>query len=164
MEKQIIKNIIGEKQQQLGKIKLSPRPAVFDKKSCYVLVGIRRAGKSYTLYQDIQSKMISGNANADDFLYINFEDERIAPIQANELGMLLEAYWEMYNMKRPLIYLDEIQNVIGWEKFARRLAEEKYRVMITGSNAKMLSKDIASFPWRQLYPTPYLSFFIPRIS
>lgn len=144
MEKQVIKNVIGEKQQQLGKIELSPRPVVFDEKSCYVLVGIRRAGKSYTLYQDIQSKMVSGKANADDFLYINFEDERIAPIQANELGLLLDAYWEMYDMKRPLIYLDEIQNIIGWEKFARRLAEEKYRVMITGSNAKMLSKDIAS--------------------
>lgn len=93
MEKQIIKKVIGEKQLQLGKIELSPRPAGFDEKSCYVLVGIRRAGKSYTLYQDIQSKMASGKANADDFLYVNFEDERIAPIHADELGLLLEAYW-----------------------------------------------------------------------
>ena len=166
MEKQIIKKVIGEKQLQLSKIELSPRPAGFDEKACYVLVGIRRAGKSYTLYQDIQSKMASGKANADDFLYVNFEDERIAPIQADELGLLLEAYWEMHDMKRPCIYLDEIQNVVGWEKFARRLAEEKYRIMITGSNAKMLSKEIASslggsYIQRNIYPfsfKEYLNF------
>lgn len=163
MEKQIIKNVIGEKQHQLGKIELSPRPAVFDEKSCYVLVGIRRAGKSYTLYQDIQSKIASGKANADDFLYINFEDERIAPIQANELGLLLEAYREMHDLKHPFIYLDEIQNIVGWEKFARRLAEEKYRVMITGSNAKMLSKDIASslggsYIQRNIYPFSFKEY------
>lgn len=163
MEKQIIKKVIGEKQLQLSKIELSPRPVGFDEKSCYVLVGIRRAGKSYTLYQDIQSKMASGKANADDFLYVNFEDERIAPIQADELGLLLEAYWEMHDMKRPFIYLDEIQNVVGWEKFARRLAEEKYRIMITGSNAKMLSKEIASslggsYIQRNIYPFSFKEY------
>ena len=164
MEKQIIKKVIGEKQLQLSKIELSPRLAGFDEKSCYVLVGIRRAGKSYTLYQDIQSKMASGKAIADDFLYVNFEDERIAPIQADELGLLLEAYWEMHDMKRPFIYLDEIQNVAGWEKFARRLAEEKYRIMITGSNAKMLSKEIASslggsYIQRNIYPFSFKEYF-----
>ncbi|GAB6865118.1 ATP-binding protein [Bacteroides acidifaciens] len=47
----------------------------------------------------------------------------------------------MYNNK-PLIYLDEIQNVVGWEKFARRLADSKYKVFITGSNVQMLGKEI----------------------
>ncbi|GFH88583.1 AAA family ATPase [Bacteroides acidifaciens] len=47
----------------------------------------------------------------------------------------------MYNNK-PLIYLDEIQNVVGWEKFARRLADSKYKVFITESNAQMLGKEI----------------------
>lgn len=55
--------------------------------------------------------------------------------------MILEAYQEMYNNK-PLIYLDEIQNVVGWEKFARRLADSKYKVFITGSNVQMLGKEI----------------------
>ncbi|WP_336527930.1 AAA family ATPase [Bacteroides acidifaciens] len=76
-----------------------------------------------------------------DILYINFEDERIAFIQAEGLGLILEAYQEMYNNK-PLIYLDEIQNVVGWEKFARRLADSKYKVFITGSNVQMLGKEI----------------------
>ncbi len=76
-----------------------------------------------------------------DILYINFEDERIAFIQAEGLGLILEAYQEMYNNK-PLIYLDEIQNVVGWEKFARRLADSKYKVFITGSNVQMIGKEI----------------------
>ena len=56
----------------------------------------------------------------------------------------MDAYYELYPQRTPLIYLDEIQIVSGWEKFARRLADSKYRVMITGSNAKMLSREIAS--------------------
>ncbi|MBR0047825.1 MAG: ATP-binding protein [Prevotella sp.] len=144
MDKQIIKTVIAEKQQQIGKTKLLQRAGHFDEHSCYVLVGIRRSGKSYTLYQDMQAKLSAGKATHEDFLYINFEDERLASIKSEELGLLLDAYCEMYDQKHPLIYLDEIQNIAGWEKFARRLAEEKRQVMITGSNAKMLSREIAS--------------------
>ena len=166
MDKQLIKSVIVEKQQQISQVELLQRAEYFDEKSCYVLIGIRRAGKSYTLYQDIQAKLSSGKAKVEDFLYINFEDERLASIQANELGMLLEAYWELYDQKHPHIYLDEIQNIAGWEKFARRLAEEKRIVMITGSNAKMLSREIAStlggsYIQRNIYPfsfKEYLSY------
>lgn len=167
MNKQIIKTVIGEKQQQIGKTKLLQRDGHFDDHSCYVLVGIRRAGKSYTLYQDMQARISAGTAAMEDILYINFEDERLASIKSDELGLLLDAYWEMYDQKQPFIYLDEIQNVDGWEKFARRLAEAKYRVMITGSNAKMLSREIAStlggsYIQRHIYPftfEEYLNYY-----
>lgn len=157
MDKQVIKTIIGEKQQEIKEVKLLQRGENFDSQSRYVLTGIRRAGKSYTLYQDMLNKMSSGNAHVEDFLYIHFEDERIASIEASDLGLILDAYWEMYDQKRPYIYLDEIQNITGWEKFARRLAESKHHVMITGSNAKMLSKEITttlggSYIPRDIYP------------
>ncbi len=163
MDKQIIKTIIGEKQQQITKTKLLQREEVFDDQSCYVLVGIRRAGKSYTLYQDMQAKLFAGRAKAEDFLYVNFEDERIASIRAEELGLLLDAYWEMYDQKRPFIYLDEIQNITGWEKFARRLSEAKHHVMITGSNAKMLNHEITStlggsYIQRNIYPFSFAEY------
>ena len=80
----------------------------------------------------------------ENILYINFEDERLSDISSDSLGEILDAYFELYPEKKPLIYLDEIQVVYGWEKFARRLADSKYRVMITGSNAKMLSSEIAT--------------------
>jgi predicted AAA+ superfamily ATPase len=74
-------------------------------------------------------------------LFLNFEDERIAQIKAEELGVILDAYKEIFDLQ-PVIFLDEIQNIAGWEKFARRLADEKYRVFVSGSNAKMLAKEI----------------------
>ena len=163
MDKQLIKSVIVEKQQQISQVELLQRGEVFDEKSSYVLIGIRRAGKSYTLYQDILSKLSSGDAKVEDFLYINFEDERIAPITGNELGLILDAYWELYDQKRPYIYLDEIQDIDGWEKFARRLTEEKRKVMITGSNAKMLSREIAStlggsYVQRHIYPFSFKEY------
>lgn len=171
MDKQIIKTVIGEKQQQLGKTNLLQRDEHFDEQSCYVLIGIRRAGKSYTLYQDMQTKIAAGKAKVEDFLYVNFEDERIASIRADELGQILDAYREMYDQERPFIYLDEIQIIEGWEKFARRMAEQKQRVMITGSNAKMLSREIASslggsYIQRYIYPfsfEEYLNYFGIRL-
>lgn len=163
MEKRIIKAIIAERQQEINEIQLVERPIFFEEQANYVLVGIRRAGKSYQMYQDIQNRIKSGKAVIEDFLYINFEDERIASIEASELGLLLECYAEMYDNPKPLIYLDEIQNIEGWEKFARRLADSKYRVFITGSNAKMLSSDIATtlggrYIIREIFPFSFAEF------
>lgn len=144
MNKQIIKSIIGAKQKEIERLEPLNRNNLFENNSNYVLIGIRRAGKSYTLYQDILNQLADGKSRIEDVLYVNFEDERIASITSAELGDILIAYEEMYDQQRPLIYLDEIQIITGWEKFARRLSESKYRVMITGSNARMLSKEIAS--------------------
>ncbi len=165
-KKRIIKAIIAERQQEIGKIQLVERPIYFEEQANYVLVGIRRAGKSYQMYQDIQNLVRSGKATLEDCLYINFEDERISSIEASELGLLLECYAEMYDNRKPLVYLDEIQNIEGWEKFARRLADSKYRVFITGSNARMLSRDIATtlggrYIIREVFPfsfAEYLTF------
>lgn len=166
MEKRIIKAIILERQHEISMSKLVERPIYFEDQANYVLVGIRRAGKSYQMYQDIQNQVRSGKATLEDCLYINFEDERISSIDASELGLLLECYAEMYDNRKPLIYLDEIQNIEGWEKFARRLADSKYRVFITGSNARMLSRDIATtlggrYIIREVFPfsfAEYLTF------
>ena len=144
MDKQIIKTIIIEKQVAIPSYELTHRKIKFGDKANYVLVGLRRAGKSYLLYQDIQTQINEGNATVENILYINFEDERLSYMKAEELGTILDSYMELYPGLQPLIYLDEIQNIDGWEKFARRLADSKYRVMITGSNAKMLSREIAS--------------------
>lgn len=141
MEKRVIKSLIIEKQHEIPQMELMPRKLELEDTCNYVFVGLRRAGKSYLMFQHIQSLLAEGKAQIEDILYINFEDERIASIRSEELNLILEAYHEMYGNK-PLIYLDEIQNVVGWEKFARRLADSQYKVFITGSNAQMLSKEI----------------------
>lgn len=107
-----------------------------------VLVGVRRAGKSYILYDRIQQLIANGHG-WDEIVYLNFEDERLAGMTVEDLNKILEVHGQLSD-KRPMLFLDEIQNIEGWEKFARRIADNKYKVVITGSNAKMLSKDVAS--------------------
>lgn len=163
MDKQVIKTIIGEKHQELRDICLVNRPQEFEDMMNYVLIGIRRAGKSYLMLQDIQQRIQKGEISVEDCLYIRFEDERLSDIKATELGLLLDCYKELFGEKRPYIYLDEIQNVAGWETFARRLADQKYRVMITGSNAKMLSKEMSTtlggrYIPRRIFPFSYAEY------
>lgn len=142
MDKNVIKQIILNQQDFIGRIKLQSRNVCFEENANYVLVGIRRAGKSYMLYQHIQHLVANGHS-IEEMLFINFEDERISDIRKEGLYLVLEAYRELFAFQ-PIIFLDEIQNVEGWEHFARRLADEKYRVFITGSNAHMLSREISS--------------------
>ncbi len=160
MDKQVIKTIIGEKQHEIGRTRLIQRPVEFEALVNYVLVGIRRAGKSFLMIQDMQTRIGKGEISVEDCLYINFEDERLDGIRSAELGLLLDCYAEMFGLKKPCVYLDEIQLVDGWEKFARRLTDQKYRVMVTGSNAKMLSAEIATtlggrYIIREVYPFSY---------
>ena len=142
MDKNVIKQIILNQQDFIGRIKLQSRNVCFEENANYVLVGIRRAGTSYMLYQHIQHLVANGHS-IEEMLFINFEDERISDIRKEDLYLVLEAYRELFAFQ-PIIFLDEIQNVEGWEHFARRLADEKYRVFITGSNAHMLSREISS--------------------
>ncbi|MCI5850278.1 MAG: ATP-binding protein [Sutterellaceae bacterium] len=92
------------------------------------------------LYQKIQELLAAGHG-WEDMLYLNFEDERLSQFSLEDFDLILEVHAELYG-KRPMLFLDEIQNVSGWEKFARRLADAKYSVWITGSNAKMLSSEV----------------------
>lgn len=140
MDRSILKSVIADNQLEVPKYKVIPRKFHFEEFGNYVFVGIRRAGKSFLLYQRMQ-QLLSQGVDWDEMLYINFEDERLVGMCADDLNLLLEIHLEMYG-KKPTLFLDEIQNIIGWEKFARRMADTKHRVYITGSNAKMLSADV----------------------
>lgn len=142
MNKNILKIVIADNQTEVPKYKVIPRDFTFEEFGNYVFSGIRRAGKSYLLYQRMQ-QLITRGIQWDEMLYINFEDERLTGMGAEHLNLLLEVHLEMYG-KKPILFLDEIQNISGWEKFARRMADTKHRVYITGSNARMLSQDIQS--------------------
>ncbi|MFI3297130.1 MAG: ATP-binding protein, partial [bacterium] len=140
MKRDIIKQILLDNQSEVINYEVNPRNFIFEEFGNYVLVGIRRAGKSFLLYQRMQEMLQSG-LDWSDMLYINFEDERLVEMKVEDLNLILEVHLELYG-KRPILFLDEIQNIDGWEKFARRLSDSKYRVYITGSNAKMLSSDV----------------------
>lgn len=163
MEKEPIKRIILEKQLEIPGFQLVGRNITLDSQANYIVVGLRRAGKSCLLYQDIQRKLSNKEASIEDFLFLNFEDERLAGIKAEELGIILDAYGELFPKRRPIIYLDEVQNIDGWEKFARRIADSGYRVRITGSNAKMLSREMATtlggrYIPKEIYPFSFSEY------
>ncbi|MBW6461815.1 MAG: AAA family ATPase [DPANN group archaeon] len=81
-------------------------------------------------------------------MYINFEDERILPLKAEEMNSIIEAYFELYpeNIEMDIyLFFDEIQNIDRWELFIRRLHDtKKFKIFVTGSSSKLLSKDIAT--------------------
>jgi len=142
MEREIIREIIVEWQSIIPNIKLIERPVEFEEKGNYVFVGIRQCGKSYLLYQRIQQLLKEGHS-IEEIVYVSFDDERIRTMKAEDLDLIFQAHQSLFSC-RPILFLDEIQNVEGWEFFARRMANEKFSVYITGSNAKMLSRDIAT--------------------
>lgn len=155
MNKDTIKVLIAEYQQRVLDVSFVDRPYVMEENLNYVFVGLRRVGKSYLMFQHIHHLRNAGHAR-EEILYFNFEDDRIASLQTEDLDLIKVCYEEMFDHK-PIFFLDEIQIVPKWEKFARRLADQGYRVYITGSNAKMLSSEIATtlggrFVIRQVYP------------
>jgi predicted AAA+ superfamily ATPase len=139
--KEVFKNIIVERQEWLKKIKLIKREITIENEANYAFTGLRRAGKSYYLYQIIQEKLNKGNY--ERLLLINFEDERLLEVTHQDLQHVMDAYFELFELE-PIIFLDEIQNIPHWQKFVRRLADEGRRIYVTGSNAEMLSHEIAT--------------------
>lgn len=144
MNRDVLKQIIiDQKEMYLGNPLIS-RDYDLEENVNYCFVGIRRTGKSYMMYQQIHDLMNDG-ISSSQIVYVNFEDERLLEISVDDLNTILELGIEFSGSKGiPYLFLDEIQNVDGWEKFVRRVADMKYRINITGSNSKMLSKEIAS--------------------
>lgn len=98
------------------------------------VLGIRRCGKS------VFSLQVLGNKK---FGYINFDDERLVGLHAENLELILQAFYELYGNDLEYIVLDEPQNIEKWELFANRLRRTK-KIIITGSNSKILSGDLAT--------------------
>ena len=142
VNRQTILEVLLENRQEVMLYEVINRHISLDGFDRRVLVGVRRAGKSYLLFGHIQN-LVRNGVPLEQIVYINFEDERLANLQLEDLNSILEIQASINN-NRPILFFDEIQNVDGWEKFARRLADQKYSVFITGSNAKMLSQDVAS--------------------
>lgn len=108
--------------------------AGLDDKLIKIISGVRRCGKSVLAHRILKGKRYG---------YVNFDDERLISVRADELNLFLEALLEMHPSMQSIL-LDEIQNVSGWELFANRLQRNGYKVVITGSNAHLLSRELAT--------------------
>lgn len=118
----------------------------FDSGKIITLAGVRRSGKTYHLFSLINQLKTQG-VTAEKILHINFEDERLQ-LSSEDLDLILQSYRELYpqlKLSDCYFFFDEIQEVEGWEKFVARIySSVSQHVFITGSNAKLLSKEIAT--------------------
>ena len=101
-----------------------------------VVIGVRRSGKSTLCYQVLKKHDVK-------FAYADFDDERLIELKAAQLNDVLETLYKVYGDFQYL-FLDEIQNIKGWHLFVNRMLRKKMHVIITGSNAKLLSGELAT--------------------
>lgn len=139
--KQVIKDQRSEMEQKFRVEKIIERENLhYAKKflkypNILAILGVRRSGKSIFSY-------ILSKDTGETFAYINFDDERLFGITKDDLNRILQAFYELYG-EIKLIFLDEVQNVKGWELFVNRLRRTK-KVIITGSNSQLLSGELAT--------------------
>ncbi len=144
--KQIIKTIIKDfHSRPLPSFKPRQLEVPLDLGKITTIIGPRRAGKTWYFFQ-LMAGLEACGKKREQFLYINFEDERLEP--AADYDQILAAYLELYpdqELDDIYIFFDEIQELPNWEKYIRRLYDTVSRkIFLTGSNAKMLSKEIAT--------------------
>jgi len=161
VDKLFAKRLIVEYQHFVRDVQYIERDIDVDFEGNHVFVGMRRAGKSYLIYQCIHHYLTQGHS-LDEILFFNFEDDRLSGLEVSDLDTVKLAFEEMYACK-PIFFLDEIQIVDGWEKFVRRLADTGYRVFVTGSNAKMLSSEVATtlggrFYVKEVFPFSFAEY------
>ena len=142
MNKETLKKVIYDQHQVIRDTVIVDRDIELEKNANYVLVGLRRAGKTTLLYKRVQD-LIKEGVEWNQIIYINFDDERLIDFKLSDFDDILLVAEEM-SSKQHYFYFDEIQNIDDWEKFAIRVVNQGYKVDITGSNAKMLSKEVAA--------------------
>lgn len=159
--KEILRQVVSKQKKELSPAQDSIRREVLDKilrwfsdDRIIILTGIRRCGKSTLLKQIMQNK--------PDWCYVNFEDERLLDFKAQDFEMLNEILVEIYGSSKAYFF-DEIQNVEKFETFVRRLQDEGKKVVITGSNAALLSKEFGTrltgrYKSFEVYPFSFKEF------
>ena len=143
MDKRVIETIIRDEQQELKAKsgmhlcrRLETELIEMDSPLAQVVIGLRRSGKSTLCYTALEEAGVV-------YAYVNFDDERLAKIQSNDLNDVLEVLYKVYGDFTHL-FIDEIQNIDEWYLFVNRLLRQGLRVIVTGSNAKLLSGELAT--------------------
>ncbi|MBO3833327.1 MAG: ATP-binding protein, partial [Candidatus Brockarchaeota archaeon] len=139
-----MKRYIVDKKDDIKMLTVIPRNLSFRLTKNFVraIVGPRRAGKTYFLYDLILNK---SRIKDEDYLFINFEDEAISQLRREEIVKAISYNHEIYGKEPEFIFLDEVQNLENWERFVYSIFEKKrYFIFITGSSSKLLSREIAT--------------------
>ena len=143
VDKRIIEQVLSEQYEELAVLKditlctrKEEEQVDLDSNLAQVIIGVRRSGKSTLCYNVLKSR-------SDKFAYANFDDERFENLQTSDLNVVLEVLYKIYGDFKYL-FLDEIQNINGWHLFVNRLLRQRMHIIVTGSNAKLLSGELAT--------------------
>jgi len=141
MTEEILKRIIAENQETIFNKKLISRDFSIPKtENITVLTGIRRCGKTHILYS------IAQEHKKEDILFLDFEDERLIDLNSlSSYDIIIDSYNSVFPDKKPIIFFDEIQNLKNWHFYLKRLHVKGYEIYVTGSNANLISREIATF-------------------
>lgn len=144
IDEKIIFQVLAEQQEEIKNYK--PQKWVsrkeealfeFDTKMAQVVIGVRRSGKSTLCHKVLLEQGIR-------YGYVNLDDDRLANMQVEDLNTVLSCVYQLYGTDVPYLVLDEIQDVDGWYLFVNRLLRTELRIFVTGSNAKLLSGELAT--------------------
>lgn len=143
VDKRLIEQVLTEQRQELQALqdvdfcsRREEDEIDLDSHLAQVVIGVRRSGKSTLCYNALKSKNVN-------FAYVNFDDERFEDMQTSDLNTVLEVLYKIYGDFKYL-FLDEIQNIEGWHLFVNRLLRTRMHIIVTGSNAKLLSGELAT--------------------
>lgn len=109
----------------------------FESSLAQVVIGVRRSGKSTICHKVLKE-------NGVNYAYANFDDDRLADLQTEDLNTVLSCIYQLYGTDIQYLFLDEVQDVDGWYLFVNRLLRTKLHIFVTGSNAKLLSGELAT--------------------
>lgn len=160
--KELLKRIIFEQQEYANRITENTIPRFIDEEwletsEILIISGIRRCGKSVLMHQ-LRNKLPE-----KDFFF-NFDDDRLFNFKLEDFQSLQECFFELFG-RQSTYYFDEIQNIESWETFVRRLYNEGCKVIVTGSNARMLSRELGThltgrYISVEIYPFSFREFLM----
>ena len=143
LDKRIIEQVLFEQCQELASLekmtfcsRYEEELVDLDSNMAQVVIGVRRSGKSVLCYNVLKK-------HKKEFAYVNFDDERFEHLKSEDLNTLLEVLYKIYGDFKYL-FLDEIQNIGAWYLFVNRLLRQRIHILVTGSNAKLLSGELAT--------------------
>ena len=163
MEENIILQVLAEQKDEVLNYDISgwvPRPEEelfeWDSDMAQVVIGVRRSGKSTLCHYALMRQNVK-------YAYANLDDDRLLGMESGDLNTLLGCMYQLYGVDVKYLFFDEIQDVTGWHLFVNRLLRQGLHIVLTGSNAKLLSGELAThltgrYNEIRLYPFSYLEF------
>jgi hypothetical protein len=167
LSKNMLREVVKEQREKLNRTDRGIRRELLSEMTKHVatpqvvaICGMRRAGKSTFMLQ------VGDLLEADSYYYLNFEDERLASFDVQDFRNLHEILIELYGEQRIFLF-DEIQVVVEWERYVRRMSDDHYKFFITGSNASMLSRELGTkltgrVSYLELYPFSFREYLVYR--